>query len=132
MGFNLAMAITCPANTTFANRKRDDKKIPAGSTIDSVVLHVPLGHQAKQPAWFELNGGRLMPSENTEYRMDDVPDLELISAPIRVPFASDFSLVGFNEDLVDAHTTRAFVRGRYARELPFGARFVDADYLRGP
>lgn len=116
MPFSLTLELTIPANTPATAPKQDIKGLPGGATIEEIRLHVPAGHQALQPVWFEFAGGKLLPTDNTQFRLDDVSDLPVFVGKYKVPFAGDLALVGYNLDTAFQHTTRAFVRGKYAGE----------------
>lgn len=103
----LALSKQFPANTTFANRLRDSRTVQRGWYLKEIRLHVPSGHAALTPVWFEAgDGNRIMPTDGNEIRLDNVPDLPL---PTGYLFDRDteLALVGYNEDTALAHTTRA-------------------------
>lgn len=118
MPFTHTFKVTINANTTKANAVKDAKTIRGGSVIDELLLHVPLGHQALQPVWFEESGATVIPSDGTEIALDDVSALVLVKdEPLWFPRETTFALAGYNTDTVNAHTTRAIARGRYANEV---------------
>lgn len=131
MPFSHTFSITSPANTTKPNAKKDPKTLRAGSVIMSARLHVPLGHQAQVPVWLERDGAQVIPTDQTEIKLDDVPDLELLAYPIRVPRETMVALAGYNQDAVNQHTTRLFMTGLYPEEARIArGRTVDFDALR--
>lgn len=117
MGFVLPLELTIPANTLEVAAVRSDAVVlPAGGSLDSLLLHVPSGHRGNVPVRLDLDGARYQPTQG-EFRLNDVPDLELLTAPVPIGRTARLTLLGWNLDAVDAHTVRALAIGRYASEL---------------
>lgn len=118
MPFVHTYELVIPANTTFDGRKRISKSLPAGVRLTSVRLHVPAGHQALVPVWVEHRTQKLLPTDGTEYKLDEIPDLELLPKDGYVDLESsgDLDFVGHNSDAVNAHTARLIVSGFYREE----------------
>lgn len=104
----IALEVVMPANTSKVNAKRDPVVLEKGTRIDAIILHVPAGHQAKAPVWLEVNGSRVFPTNGRELRLDDVAGLRL-PVGLTMSTRAELALVGYNEDTVDAHTTRVLV-----------------------
>jgi hypothetical protein len=117
--FTLYYELAVPANTTYANRKRTGRKLPAGARITSVTIDIPAGHQSTTPIWFEHRGSKILPTDGGEIALDNVPGRELLPKGGRIDLASsgDLDLVGYNTDAGNAHTARAIVAGLYKEEL---------------
>ncbi|HEX2065453.1 MAG TPA: hypothetical protein VHI93_01435 [Candidatus Thermoplasmatota archaeon] len=126
MPFVIPLSVAVPANTPATAPVKATVRLPAGSVIDRLLLHVPAGCQALAPVWFEKGGGRIVPTPfkdtTPEIRLDDISGLELLAFPLGFRQEVDFSLVGYNEDTSYSHTTRAILIGRYASEIPAGTK----------
>lgn len=120
MPFNIVLELNIPASTLVTAPKKVTKDLPPGVVIDEITLHVPAGHQGVVPVFFEANGGLLFPTTGAEYRLDDAAQFVVYrkegTKDLRFEVSTQLALVGYNEDAVNAHKTRAFVRGRYAEE----------------
>lgn len=111
------LSITVPANTAEEDAIRDTLVLKRPHTITGMLLHVPAGHQAQVPVWFERNEGRWLPSDGEEIRLDDTPEFPVINpeAPedkVSRRERTEYALVGYNED-ADQHQTQAYLFGRW-------------------
>ncbi|MHB1262021.1 MAG: hypothetical protein ACYC2H_09940 [Thermoplasmatota archaeon] len=119
MPFTFALKAVVPAATLKKDAVRSAKvRLPSKCVVDSLILAVPAGHEGEAPVWVEVNGAQVMPESEGEgeLRLDDAT-LELLAAPLVFGNSAELALAGYNDDAVNAHTTRLLAIGRYREDL---------------
>lgn len=118
MPFSLALDVPVPANTTEPNGVRIGVDMPAGILIEDIVASIPAGHQGEVPFMITHDRGRLFPTNNAYYRLDDAPDFIVYrGSGFIIDGSGRLEVFAFNEDTVNPHTFRVYIRGKYAEEF---------------
>lgn len=118
MPFTYTLKATAPAATAKKDAVRAKVRLPSKCVVDRLVLAVPAGHEGEVPVWVEVNGAQVVPDAEGEgeLRLDD-STIELLAAPLAFGNSAELALAGYNDDAVNAHTTRLLAIGRYREDL---------------